>query len=352
MTDPIIQDKLDDLFENTPVREIDHGSKIVVFSDLHMGNGSSTDDFGRNAELFTTVLKRDFVDAGYTVVLNGDIEDLYRFRLRKIMSRWRHVYEIYEKLLREGRFLKIVGNHDYELYTLPPHSYPFTLVPALRFAFEGNDIFIFHGHQATSYFDRWNAVSAFILRYFANPLKIRNRTVAHNSAKKFKTELRIYEFSTRKKILALIGHTHRPLFESHSKIDEVKFKIENHLRSYETAESGKREKIEEEVRNYKQELEKLYEKQDTESLRTALYNQLVVPTLFNSGCVIGKRGITGLEIANGRISLLHWFDREVSVQHLSDGESNPQRIEGTDFYRTVLRSDSLAYIFARIKLLA
>ena len=352
MTDPIIQDKLDDLFETTPCRNIDQSSKIIVFSDLHMGNGGSTDDFVRNADLFATVLKNDFLAKGYTVVLNGDIEDLYRFRLRHIMKRWEHVYEIYRELLREDRFVKIVGNHDYELYSLPPHSYPFTLVPAARFLYDGNDIFIFHGHQATSYFDRWNAVSTLLLRYIANPLNIKNRTVAHNSAKRFKTELRVYEFSTRRKIMTLIGHTHRPLFESYSKIDELKFKIEEGMRSYEKAEEPRRWTIENEISNYKQELTRLYEKRDADSLRSGLYNQLVVPTLFNSGCVIGKRGITGLEISGGRIRLLHWFDREVSVQHLSDGESTPERIEGTGFYRTVLRSESLAYIFNRIKLLA
>lgn len=352
MADAIIQDKLDDLYRHAPAKTIDNSSKIIIFSDLHMGNGSSTDDFVRNAELFTTVIKKEFKDSGYTVVLNGDIEDLYRFRIRQIMKRWKHVYDIFENLLDDDRFIKIVGNHDYELYALPPHSYPFTLVPAFRFSFYENDLLAFHGHQATTYFDKWSGIGAFFLRYFANPLKIKNRTVAHNSVKKFKTELRIYEFSMRHKIITLMGHTHRPLFQSHSKIDEVRFKIENHLRSYESADEDERKTIEQEVSDYKQELTKLYESEGTGSLSSALYNQLVVPSLFNSGCVIGKRGITGIEIVDGKINLIHWFDHSVSVQHLSDGESTPQRIEGTSFYRTVLQSESLAYIFARIKLLA
>ncbi|MBN1685994.1 MAG: metallophosphoesterase family protein [Spirochaetales bacterium] len=351
MADPIIQQKLDDLFERTPVREIDAASKIVVFSDLHMGNGGGTDDFVRNSELFATVLKRSFADRGYTVVLNGDIEDLYRFRLSRIIKHWNHVYEIFRDLQKDNRFIKIVGNHDYELYSLAPRSYPFRLVPAVRFNFEGGDIFVLHGHQATNYFERWNAFSAFLLRCIANPLKIRSRTVSRNSAKKFRTELRIYEFAARRKIITLIGHTHRPLFESHSKIDELRFKIENQMRSWEHAGSAERNRIEEEVSEYKRELTKLYDKGDTRRLGGALYNQLVVPALFNSGCAIGKRGITGLEIADGAISLVHWFDRDVSVQHLSDGKNGPQRIDGTGFYRTVLQSESLQYIFARIRLL-
>ncbi len=352
MTDPLIQDKLDYLFDRTPVEEINHQSKIVVFSDLHMGNGGGNDDFMRNSDLFSTVLRSNFADRGYTVVLNGDVEELYRFRLRHIMNKWKDVYGLYADLRKENRLIKIAGNHDYELYALPPHSYPFRLVPAVRYRYDGNDIFVFHGHQATSYFERWHAVGAFFLRYGANPLNIKNRTVAHDSAKKIKTELRIYEFSTRRKIITLIGHTHRPLFESHSKIDELKFKIENRLRSYEAAEAAERRDIEEEVGIYKRQLLHLYDDHDETSLQSGLYNQLLVPSLFNSGCVIGKRGITALEIAGGRMSLLHWFDRGVSAHHLSDGEREPERVEGTDYFGTVIKSETLAYIFARIKLLA
>ena len=352
MNDILIQEKLRDLYEHTQAQAITESSKIVVFSDLHMGNGSRTDDFRRNSELFSTVLGTYHISRGFSLVLNGDIEELHRFRLRTIQKQWQSVYATFEDLQRRNRLIKIVGNHDHELYTLHPHSYPLKLVPAVKYRFGDNFLFIVHGHQASGYFDRWNTMLGFLLRYFVNPLKIKSRTVAHDSDKKFNTELRLYEFSSKRRIITLIGHTHRPLFESHSMIDDLKFKIENHLRSYAGADPDQREAIEEEVSEYRRELSRLYEKHEISSLQSNLYNQLIVPSLFNSGCVIGKRGITCLEIENGRISLVHWFDENTSVYHLKRGESDPVRLEGTGIYRTVLKSEPLSYIFARISLLA
>jgi UDP-2,3-diacylglucosamine pyrophosphatase LpxH len=352
VTDPIIQDKLNTLFDQTPAQPLSDDSRIIVFSDLHLGNGGGADDFRRNSKLFTEAVRRYYAELGFTLILNGDVEELHRFHLRAVRKRWGSVYSLLADLQDQNRLIKIVGNHDHELFTLPPPSYPLEVVQAVKYRYKGQDIFILHGHQATSYFDKWNTFSGYFLRYVANPLKIKNRTVAHDSDKKFKTELRAYEFSSKRKIITFIGHTHRPLFESHSKIDELKFKIENHLRNHASAELDRRDTIEEEVREYRRELSKLYETHDTVSLQSNLYNQLIVPSLFNSGCVIGKRGITGLEITEGRLSLVHWFDRNISAVHLTKGESEPARIDGTDFYRTVLKSDSLAYIFARIRLLA
>jgi hypothetical protein len=74
--------------------------------------------------------------------------------------------------------------------------------------------------------------------------------------------------------------------------------------------------------------------------------------LFNSGCAIGKRGVTAIEIADGEISLVHWFDRTRGAHHLLDHGNRPQRLGRTDYYRTVLKQDRLEYIFGRIKLLA
>jgi hypothetical protein len=48
---------------------------------------------------------------------------------------------------------------------------------------------------------------------------------------------------------------------------------------------------------------------------------------------------------------VHWFDRTRSSGSRSEG-SPPERLGGTDFFRTALKQDSLDYIFSRIRLLA
>lgn len=352
MSDIIIREKLADLYERTKEVEISELDRIVFFSDLHLGDGGATDDFLGNSGMFLTVLERHYFKRGYTLVLNGDIEELQRFRLRDIMKQWTELYRILGRFHEAGRLYKIVGNHDYELLSIKPTRLPFPTVESIKFGCGEHRIFVIHGHQASGYLDKWHRFNTYALRYLANPLGIKNRSVAHDSRKQYKTERRIYDFSSQQKIITIIGHTHRPLFESHSKIDFLKFKIERHLRNYTGSGKRKQQRIRDEVAEYKRALAQLYEQDKAHSIETSLYNRLVVPSLFNAGCVIGKRGMTGIELKDGSIRLVHWFDRNTSVKYLDNDGDNLSHLEKTDYYRKVLKSDSLDYIFARIELLA
>jgi len=83
-----------------------------------------------------------------------------------------------------------------------------------------------------------------------------------------------------------------------------------------------------------------------------LYNdKLLVPCLFNSGSGIGKRGFTGIEIKNGRISLVYWFDKNLSSRYLDYNGIKTKNLNGTDYYKAVLKSEPLSYVFTRINLL-
>ncbi len=67
--------------------------------------------------------------------------------------------------------------------------------------------------------------------------------------------------------------------------------------------------------------------------------------------VIGKRGITCLEISDGKMRLIHWFDNNISKKYLQYTGYDPILLASTEFYRIVINEDTLNYIFARIKLL-
>jgi hypothetical protein len=104
---------------------------------------------------------------------------------------------------------------------------------------------------------------------------------------------------------------------------------------------------------YRQELDRLWAKDREDGLRASLYNeQICIPCLFNSGCAIGKRGVTAIEIEGEKISLVHWFDSTRGEHHLVDQAGAARRLGGTPYYRAVLKEDRLHYIFARIRLLA
>ncbi len=340
---------LTDLYRATPVTMLDPGARIVIFSDLHLGNGTRTDDFLPNSGLFLTVLDRHYQENRFKLILNGDIEELQRFRLPDIMNRWSAVYDLFESFERDHRLLRLVGNHDMDLITRGDH--PFRIGEALRFSHHDNSIFILHGHQTTRRFERFNKLYGFGLRYFANPLKIRNYSVAHDSRKRFRTEERIYEFASANKVLSIIGHTHRPLFESMSRVDSLKFEIERLCRKYPKVSVKKQHKIERKIEEYRSELERV-DPDDFDS-PSSLYNaNLVVPCLFNSGTVIGKRGMTCLEIADERITLVHWFDETRSRKYLRYRNYETAQLPGTDYHRMEVKSDTLDSVFARIKLLA
>lgn len=341
------------LLHQAPAIAIGKQDRFVVFSDIHLGDGSSNDDFRGNAGIFQTVLSRYYLNRGYTLILNGDIEELQKFRLPVIRRQWEEVYALFDRFYHGQGLHKIVGNHDVALYSSSAHS-PYPLCNAITLKHdEDNILFILHGHQASRFLSRFNHISGFLLRYLVQPLRIKNFTAAHDSIKRYNTEKRIYNFSITNKIVSIIGHTHRPLFESLSKIDTLKFRIESLCRKYLDMDDAARQETEEKIKLYKDELYRTYEKKGESGRTSSIYNDhILVPCLFNSGCVIGKRGITAIEIDSKEISLIHWFDNTVSKKYLNANGNASEQLEKTQIFRKVLKKDNLAYIFTRIRLLS
>jgi predicted phosphodiesterase len=346
-----IANNLAGLYDEAPRFEIDRNARVVIFSDLHLGNGGKNDDFRGNAKLFASVLEQYYLENGYTLVLNGDIEELQKFRLPAIRRQWETIFSLFDSFAQEDRFLKIIGNHDVGLlHRSGPYRYP--LYQSIRLQYGTNTLYILHGHQASVFFTKHNDISGFLIKYLVQPLGIKNITAAHDSSRRYATEQRIYEFSAENKFVSIIGHTHRPLFESLSKIDSIKFKIEKLCRAYPGLSGEEKQRAEVTIKRCKQELQHVYEKDESNGRRSSLYNtRLLVPCLFNSGCVIGKRGITSLEIGEGEIALVHWFDNTVSSKYFGSNGDRPVQLGNTNFYRKVLKRDLLSYIFTRIRLL-
>ncbi|MGB3466576.1 MAG: metallophosphoesterase [Cyclobacteriaceae bacterium] len=344
-TNKFIYQQLNKLYDSAKDIKVKPGDRIVIFSDLHMGDGSNTDDFKTNAALFTYILKNYYLSGNYNLVLNGDIEELQRYPKEKIYHQWREVIDLFSGFGK--KLYKTIGNHDLQLSVTESEELELPVQEALRLIFDEGEMFVFHGHQASKKYQRHNQLVGFTLKYFANPLGIKNYSVSHNSRKQFKIEKIAYHYSAYKKIVSVIGHTHRPLFESLHKRDRIRFKIEQLCREF--AES-KNEKLIKSIKALKKSLRKTTNEENFEGF---MYNSLLhLPCLFNSGTVIGKRGMTCLEIQSGKISLVHWFDKNISMKYLKSHEIEPYRLEGTDYYRMVINTDDLDYIFARVKLLS
>ena len=116
--------------------------KKIFISDLHLGDGSKSDDFHRDDELSDLITKY-WDDDKYIV---GDVAELWQAHLDKIM--WAH--EGIWKILKASGTTFIHGNHDYLPFSKfwPEH-------------YEDNLIYAEHGHQL----DIYNNTSMFNLKW-------------------------------------------------------------------------------------------------------------------------------------------------------------------------------------------
>ncbi len=342
---------MDKLFQEAPNIQIDNNSRLVIISDIHIGNAGPMDEFVANSEMFAQILDSYYRKEDYTLVLNGDIEELYKYHLKDIVENWPDIYSIFGDFADRDKLIKIFGNHDYELKY---NSYPDinkSIQEAVKLRLGENTIFIFHGHQCSGLLQDYNLFSRTMVRYFADIFRIKNTTFTLDEKKIFDTELRSYWYSASRKMISIIGHTHKPLFESQSKKDNLIFRIEKLLRKYKKSGEGKKHKIRRQIDNYKKELKSISSQKQT-MLRNALYkDELLLPLLFNSGAVIGKRGMTAIEIDRRNISLVYWFDINRSNRYIDYKGIKIEQHANTNFYKAVLKTAELEEIFTRIKLL-
>ena len=347
---------LEKLLENAKTVQLDSSSKVLVLSDLHMGNGGRRDEFRRNSEIVRSMLQEYYLPGDFSLVLNGDIEELFKFSVDDIAECWGHIYDLFLQFEKNGFCWKTYGNHDSDLFEERNYRLSNHLLESIRFMYGDETLLLFHGHQASILlWETYPLVSRAIvlfLRYIAKPLGIRNFSTAYNSRRRFAIEKSIYEFSNEFKIVSVIGHTHRPLFESLSKVDHLNYRIEELCRLFPSASEWERADIREEIGELKAMLDASFTEGKKIGLRSGRYNNIVIPSIFNSGCAIGKRGVTALEIDGDRIRLVYWFKEKQGRRFVSTRNHEPEQLGSSGFYRIVLNEDHLDYVFSRIHLLA
>jgi len=336
-------------FPNNAVINISNGGKIIIISDLHMGTGSR-DDLDHNGAMLTCLLEEYYLKNGWILVLNGDIEELHKYSMDQIHEKWPCLYRIFNLFVAENRLYKIIGNHDDLLLSKKYYSYP--LYKIIKIETGVISAFVYHGHQWSSVYTRFNKFFRFMVRYFLGPIGIKNITDSRSPHKRFHVEKKAYAFSIKNRCLSIIGHTHRPLFESLGRYDYIKFEIERLCRDYPASAGEDRRRIEDEVTALRGELGKLKKKERRDVLRQSLYgDELPVPCLFNSGSALDKKGITAIEITNEEIALVYWFTEGKSKKFVKRGDYKIENLPATPYNRAVLNHNRLDYIAAKIKLL-
>jgi len=343
---------MQDLMKDSLLLQLEPNSRYVFLSDLHLGDGGKTDDFKHNEELLRASLRDYYLPKGFTLVLNGDIEELHKFKLEAIFERYRELYIIFEKFAEQKRLVKLIGNHDLGL--LLHQNYPFPIYHALCLEHKDSKILAFHGHQAYKLFMQYNYLSDFLVRNIVEPLKIQNREKPLTSKRRYKAERRIYRASRSLGLISITGHTHRPLFESFSKYDTLRWNLETLLRQYSSVDNTERPALEAQIRLYASEFKRLSKVERKKKVSRSLYEreEMLVPCMFNSGCATATSGFTAIELSDERLSLVFWA-REGSVRpYIEKDALGKSSISDTDWCRYMLADDSLEYIIARSRLLS
>jgi predicted phosphodiesterase len=329
---------LDEAFENTNTQVLNDDlatAKIAIFSDHHRGTRDAADDFCDCAKAYSAALGY-YLEAGYTLVLLGDAEDLWECRPAPVIQRYRTNLLLEAEFLRrtnpdptKKRYYRVYGNHDdlwrdskainrYFRSEMP--DYPeITVTESLRLTLKGTDgeayrFFLVHGHQGTLDSDRFGRLSRVVVRYVWRPLqrlfKFKSTQPSKSDELRSEHDIAMYKWALKnwkggddaKKAVLIAGHTHQPVFSSKSYVDKLKNELSELQKELERNAQigGDGAELERKIAEKRAELEYARAEHGEGDGGGC-------PCYFNTGCCsFGDGDVTGIEIANGMIRLVRW----------------------------------------------
>ncbi len=266
-----------------------HAAKFIIFSDQHKGDKSWNDDFKRSEINYIAALNY-YKANNFSYISLGDCEELWKFSAEKILQSNEFSLAA-EAAFQPDQFYKTFGNHDIiwknaaDVFLLlrKYFSHPLLLYEGvalqLNVAGKSLKVFMTHGHQGDLMSDN-NAISTWVVAHLWVPLqrylRININTPSDDYSLRNKHNIMMHEWSSAQESLIMItGHTHVPVFGSGRYYDHPSNKI-----------PGKTQ-------------------------------HLLKPSYFNSGCCCFDDGdITGIEISEGFIRLIKWYDEEYGSKRM------------------------------------
>lgn len=297
-------------------------AKFIIFSDHHKGNRDGADDF-RGCERAYNAALAYYYRLGYTLVVLGDVEELWEERPKTVLKAYPHTLALEGKFHQAGRYLRFWGNHDddwshedmvAQLLSPALGGGPLKIRESMILhvregAEELGRLFLVHGHQGTLESDRIAPLSKFFVRHVWRPIQRLIKFSLNTPAKDFRLrhahDRAMYAWSeAQEKVVLIAGHTHRPVFrsESHEAV------VRKALQAAETqlAETPDDPERQHQVAVLAAELEWVLA-QDQQAAAEAPAPGFKKPSYFNTGCCSFSDGdVTGLEISEGQIRLVRW----------------------------------------------
>ncbi len=298
--------------------------RMVVFSDHHRGDRTGADDFAPCEDTYLGALGHYFGE-GYKLVLLGDVEELWEATPKAAVACYEEPLMAERRFADAGRYIRVWGNHD-DAWSFPDQvraylrewigEYQVQEAVAVSVTDGGEEIgriFLAHGHQGTWDSDRAAAFSRFVVRWIWRPVQrffriSLEKTPSRDFSLRFKHEVAMHEWAQEQERLLLVtGHTHHPVFCSHSHESRLEGEIAQlgaRIASEDSLEPAVRERLEEELEGARRSLEIKLAGQEGEMVDRPVS---VKPCYFNAGCCSYPDGdITGLELADGEIRLVRW----------------------------------------------
>ncbi len=229
------ESRIQKTFDNSLNLPLYPGSKYVIFSDCHRGNGRANDNFLHNEFLYLAAL-RYYYQKGFTYIELGDADELWENRsMQGIKENHMQSFEMLSLFYRQNRFFAVYGNHDitkksgkfpkkhfFSFYCVKtlcdrPLFPDITFYPGiiLHDKLKGHDIYMTHGHQADLLNSTFWRLSRFLVRYVWRPLESIGvpdpTSAAKNNTRKKKSEKKLAGWALENKHLLITGHTHHPM---------------------------------------------------------------------------------------------------------------------------------------------
>jgi UDP-2,3-diacylglucosamine pyrophosphatase LpxH len=308
--------QLTGLLGDTSIPELKFGNtedRYVIFSDLHMGNGGQADDIRDNVEILCNAL--DYYSGSYSLILLGDIEELWQFDLPDI--RREYGSSIYRSIRKfDGRVFRVFGNHDYDwhVFNAPRANDPAgarSISEAIKLVNEMGEtrIFLVHGHQGSLESDKWSffsRINVYLYRMIEPFLSFERSRSATKSMVIREYEKIMYSWAVKNRLMLICGHSHRAIFASRSYADRLETELVELQKKILNSRKDERK-----VEEYLEELEQARKKLTEEKLKNRDIAPLEngtepKPCYFNSGCGLYSDGLTCIEIEGMTIRLVKW----------------------------------------------
>jgi len=324
-------ERLDTLWQDLSVSSYPtRQNRYALFSDIHLGDGKGADDFIRNKKAMMTALEH-YYQTGYTIILLGDIEELWQFDLQDIIQEYNQDIYLRLQAFGEMRLKRVFGNHDREWggFLDPIHipSAPQTFAPEAIKLLDGHGqerFLLVHGHQGSLESDKFTWFSRFWARMYSGVEPILKYTGVFRSPSATKSQIAkdyeraLYAWAKLNKVILICGHSHRAIFASQSYGEKIQDKL-NELQ----VNAGKPRVKLEQKRKYLSKIDQLQRELEDEREKGRLIEPVEperkpLPCYFNTGCGLYSDGLTAIEIDDDDIRLVKWnkYQRNVTPREV------------------------------------